>query len=69
MNARQTIEVNQQMIQDLLDSAKKLAELKNISIADAIDYKVSVYEKYAKTSNEAAAWYLRGEEAKKMISL
>ena len=28
MNARQTIEVNQQMIQDLLDSAKKLAELK-----------------------------------------
>ena len=42
MNARQTIEVNQQMIQDLLDSAKKLAELKNISIADAIDYKVSV---------------------------
>ena len=69
MNARQTIEVNQQMIQDLLDSAKKLAELKNISIADAIDYKVSVYEKYAKTSSEAVAWYLRGEEAKKMISL
>lgn len=69
MNARQTIEVNQQMIQDLLYSAKKLAKLKNISIADAIDYKVSVYEKYAKTSNEAIAWYLRGEEAKKMISL
>ena len=58
MNARQTIEVNQQMIQDLLYSAKKLAKLKNISIADAIDYKVSVYEKYAKKSNEAVAWYL-----------
>jgi hypothetical protein len=69
MNARQTVEVNQQMVQDLLDSAKKMAESKGISIADAIDYKVSIYEKYAKTSNEAVAWHLRGEEAKKMISL
>lgn len=69
MNARQAVEVNQQMVQDLLDSAKKLAESNGISIAEAIDYKVSVYEKYAKTTNEATAWYLRGEEAKKMISL
>lgn len=69
MNARQSIEVNQQMVQDLLDGAKKLAESKGISIAEAIDYKVSIYEKYANTANEATAWYLRGEEAKKMISL
>lgn len=69
MNARQSIEVNQQMVKDLLDGAKKLAESKGISIAEAIDYKVSIYEKYANTANEATAWYLRGEEAKKMISL
>lgn len=69
MNARQSIEVNQRMVKDLLDGAKKLAESKGISIAEAIDYKVSVYEKYANTANEATAWYLRGEEAKKMISL
>lgn len=69
MNARQAVEVNQQMVKDLFDSSSKLAESKGISIAEAIDYKVSVYEKYANTANEATAWYLRGEEAKKMISL
>lgn len=57
------------MILDLLESAKKLAEIKELSIADAIDYKVSIYEKYATTANEATAWYLRGEEAKKMITV
>lgn len=69
MNARQAVNVNQQMILDLLESAKKLAEIKELSIADAIDYKVSIYEKYATTANEATAWYLRGEEAKKMITV
>ena len=69
MNARQSVEVNQQMLQYLFDSAKKLAESKGISIAESIDYKVSVHEKYSNTANEATAWYLRGEEAKKMISL
>lgn len=68
MNARQAVEVSQKMTSDLFESAKKLAELKGISISDAIDYKVSVYEKYANNANEATAWYLRGEEAKKMIT-
>lgn len=67
MNARIANEVNEQMIVELFESAKKLAEQKNISISEAIDSKVSVYEKYAKNANEATAWYLRGENAKKMI--
>lgn len=69
MNARQAVEVNQKMVSDLLESARKLAQLKGISISEAIDYKVSVYEKYAKNNSEAVAWNLRGEEAKKMITV
>ena len=69
MNARQAIEVDQEMILDLFVSAKKLAEHKGISINEAIDYKVSVYEKYARNANEATAWYLRGIKAKEMITV
>lgn len=67
MNARQAVEANKEAIAALFGGAKKMAESKGISISEAIDYKVAVYEKYAKNANEAVAWYLRGEEAKKMI--
>lgn len=67
MNARIADEVNSQIVKELFESAKKMAESKGISIAEAIDYKISVSEKYAKTHNESIAWYLRGVEAKKMI--
>ena len=67
MNARIANEVNEQTTVELFESAKKLAEQKNISISEAIDYKVSVYQKYANTTNEAVAWDIRGENAKKMI--
>lgn len=69
MNARQAAEESHKMTSELLDSAKRLAEEKGISIEDAIDYKVYVYEKYAKNATEATAWYLRGESAKKMIAV
>jgi hypothetical protein len=39
----------------------------NITITEAIDKKVAVYVKYAKSNNEAAAWEIRGENAKKKI--
>ena len=65
MNARTANEVNEQRAVELLESAKKLAEQKNISISEAIDFKVSIYQKYATTENEAACWYIIGEKAKK----
>lgn len=68
MNARLAITENENMTNILFESSKKLSQLKGISIEEAIDYKVSIYEKYAKNDNEAYAWYLRGENAKKMIN-
>lgn len=67
MNARVAVDVNREMVVELFESAKELSILKGISISDAIDYKVSFHEKYSKSKNEAVAWYLRGEDAKKMI--
>jgi len=67
MNARIANEINEQKTVELFESAKKLAEQKSISIQEAIDYKVSVYQKYAKTSNESVAWEIRCENAKKLI--
>ena len=67
MNARVAVDVNREMVVELFESAKELSILKGISINDAIDYKVSLYEKHSKSNNEAVAWYLRGEDAKKMI--
>lgn len=69
MNARQAVEVSKEMTSDLLDSSRKLSEFKKISINEAIDYQVSICQKYAKNVNEATAWYLRGKEAKKMITV
>lgn len=65
MNARVAVDVNREMVVELFESAKELSILKGISISDAIDYKVSLYEKHSKSNNEAVAWYLRGEDAKK----
>jgi len=67
MNARIAIEKANERVIDLIESAKKVAEVRNISIIEAIDFKVSVYEKYAKNGNEAAAWYITGEQAKEVI--
>jgi len=67
MNARQAIEQNEIMTSQLLDAAKEMATRLNISLVEAIDLRVSKLVKYAKTSNEAVAWGIRGEDAKKMI--
>jgi hypothetical protein len=67
MNAKQAIQANNDLVVMLLDSSKSMAKRLNITIIEAIDKKVNVYEKNAKNSNEATAWFLRGEEAKKMI--
>lgn len=69
MNARQAVKENERVVSELFESAKKLAKSKSISISEAIDYKVAAYKKYAKNANEAVAWDIRGEEAKKMITL
>ena len=67
MNARLAVEANEQLVKELFESSKKVMKVRNCTHEEAIDYKVSVYEKYAKNGTEATAWYLRGQEAKKMI--
>ena len=65
MNAKQAIQANNDLVVMLLNSSKEMATRLNITVVEAIDKKVKVYEKHAKSSNESTAWFLRGEEAKK----
>ncbi len=67
MNAAQAVQENQKITLMLLNGSKEMAKRLNISVIEAINKKVAVYEKYSKTSNEAIAWNLRGEEAKQLI--
>lgn len=67
MNARLAVEENKTTERNLLNDSKELAERKGWTIEEAIDFKVSVYQKYAKSSTEAAAWEIRGKNAKKLI--
>lgn len=66
MNARQAVEQNEILTKHLLNSSKEMAARLNITVEEAIDKKVAVYVKYAKTGNEAVAWEIRGENAKKL---
>lgn len=67
MNARIASEVNNEMVKDLLSSSKEMATRLGITVSEAIDKKVNVFVKHAKSNNEAVAWQLRGEEAKKLL--
>lgn len=67
MNARIAAEIGEEMSRDLFEASKRMAEIKDISIAEAIDIKVKVYQKYAKNNTEIAAWDIRGNKAKAMI--
>jgi len=67
MNASQSIQVNQEMINTLVESSKEMAIRLNISVSEAIDKKIKVFQKVSKNDTEKTAWFLRGEEAKKMI--
>jgi len=67
MNARQAVEQNEVLTNDLLTASKEMAKRLNITIEEAIDKKVAFYVKNAKSNNEAAAWEIRGENAKKKI--
>jgi len=66
MNASQSIKENEVITNDLLNSSKEMATRLDITVSEAIDKKVAVYVKHAKTSTEAAAWEVRGENAKKL---
>ncbi len=68
MNARQAVEKNEELTNDLFNSSKEMAIRLNITIEEAINKKVAIYIKNAKSNNEAAAWDIRGENAKKKIN-
>lgn len=68
MNANQAVKVNEQMTNELFEAAKEMATRLNMTISKAIDKKVSVHQKYAKSNNEAVAWDVRGVNAKKLIN-
>lgn len=67
MNARLADQQNEILVQQLVDSSKEMAARLQISVSEAIDKRVAYYEKYAITDTEATAWYLRGQQAKKII--
>ena len=67
MNAKQAVQQNEELTNDLLTSSKEMATRLNISISEAIDKKIAIYIKNAKSNNEAAAWDIRGENAKKIV--
>jgi len=67
INARVAAEIGEEMAKDLFEDSKKMAEIKSISIAEAIDLKVKVHQKYAKNGTEIEAWEIRGNKAKAMI--
>lgn len=66
MNARQAAEINQEKTEDLLNSSIEMAKKNNISVLDAIDKKVQVYQRYSKNATESTAWQLRGDNAKEI---
>ncbi|WP_203965412.1 hypothetical protein [Capnocytophaga stomatis] len=63
MNARQAIEVNQEKTEDLLNSSIEMAKKFNISVLEAIDKKVQIYQRHSKSATESTAWQLRGDNA------
>ena len=67
MNARLALEASERMTVELFESSKKVAVVRNCTLSEAIDYKVAIYQKYASNDTEKTAWYLRGENAKKLI--
>ena len=67
MNARLAVLENKRLVNELIETSKRVAERKNISLDAAIDYGVNVRVKFAKSNNEKVAWEIRGEEAKKSI--
>jgi hypothetical protein len=66
MNARIALEINTEMVNHLLTSSKEMATRLGITVKEAIDKKVKFYVKKASNNNEAVAWEIRGEEAKKL---
>jgi hypothetical protein len=67
MNARLSVELNNELVNDLLTASRQMANRLNISISEAINKKVALNVKYAKNSTEAIAWELRGEKALKLV--
>ena len=68
MNANQALQQNDVLTNELLASSKEMATRLNISISEAIDKKVAVYQKHAKNNTQAYTWDVRGNNAKKLIN-
>ena len=68
MNARIAAEIGEEMVIDLFNNSKKMAELKGLSIIEAIDIKVKAYQRMVTNATAKVAWGIRGEKAKAMIT-
>ena len=64
MNARQAIFESEKLTNEMLEDAKRISLRLNISTDQALDKLNSIYQRYAKTANEKAAWYIRTKNAK-----
>jgi hypothetical protein len=64
MNARQAIFESEKLTNEMLEDAKRMSFRLNISTDQALDKLNSMYQRYAKTANEKAAWDIRTKNAK-----
>ena len=64
MNARQAIFESEKLTNEMLEDAKRMSLRLNISTDQALDKLNSMYQRYAKTANEKAAWDIRTKNAK-----
>lgn len=67
MNARQAVELSNQLVSELFENAKSMSARNGKNISECIDHRVNFYVRKSKSSTEAVAWELRGEEAKKLM--
>ena len=68
MNARQAIFESEKLTNEMLEDAKRMSLRLNISTDQALDKLNSMYQRYAKTANEKAAWDIRTKNAKEKWS-
>jgi len=67
MNARTAVQENARLANEIFNSAKEFSERKNITVEEAIDFKVSLMIKHAENDNNRAAIEIMGRNAKKLI--
>jgi len=68
MNARQAVEENKLIVNQIIERAYRVSKVKNITPIEALAYGLEVEMKYAKTGSQKAGIDIRYDEAKKIMT-